>query len=107
MEDKPPLAGCELGNLKNKNLMQRDEHSSYFWTLLQNDEVTTTSKDCINLSKNPNTTFTIGESYYPSSLVGGKAERKIHKEKYKSQQETCRKEERDDFPQEPHSFTWP
>ena len=47
------------------------------------------------------------EIYEPSSLVGGKAERKIHKDKYKSQQENCRKEEGGDFPQEPHSFPWP
>ena len=47
------------------------------------------------------------EIYEPSSLAGGKAERKIHKEKYKSQQENFRKEEGGDFPQEPHSFPWP
>ena len=47
------------------------------------------------------------EIYEPSSLAGGKAERKIHKEKYKSQQENCRKEEGGDFPQDPHSFPWP
>ena len=47
------------------------------------------------------------EIYEPSSLAGGKVERNIHKEKYKSQQENCRKEEGGDFPQEPHSFTWP
>ena len=28
VEDKPPLARCELGKLKEKDLMQRDEHSS-------------------------------------------------------------------------------
>ena len=37
VEDKPPLARCELGKSKKKNLMQRDEHSSYCWTLLQHD----------------------------------------------------------------------
>ena len=59
------------------------------------------------MSENPNPTITIVESCDPSSLAGGKAERKIHKEKYKSQQENCRKEEGGDFPQEPHSFPWP
>ena len=34
VEDKPPPAGCELGKLKEKNLMQRDEHNSCRWTLL-------------------------------------------------------------------------
>ena len=34
MEDKPPPAGYELGKMKEKNLMQRDEHSSEFWTPL-------------------------------------------------------------------------
>ena len=38
MEDKPPLARCELGNLKEKNLMQREGYSSKCWTLLQHDE---------------------------------------------------------------------
>ena len=38
LEDKPPPAGYELGKLKEKNLMQRDEHSSEFWTPLQHDE---------------------------------------------------------------------
>ena len=38
VEDKPPPAGCELGNLKEKNMMQREGHSSECWTLLQHDE---------------------------------------------------------------------
>ena len=47
------------------------------------------------------------ERHDPSSLVGGKVKRKIHKEKCESQQENCRKEEGGDFPQKPHSFPWP
>ena len=107
MEDKTPPARCELGNLKVKNLVQRDAKSYEFWTLLQHDEVTSTSEERLELTKNPNSTITIVESYGPPSIVGGKAERKIHKQKYKSQQENCRKEEGGDFPQEPHSFHWP
>ena len=38
VEDKPPPIGCELGNLKEKNMMQRDGHSSEFWNILQHDE---------------------------------------------------------------------
>ena len=38
MEGKAPPAGCELGNLREKNLMQREGHSSKCWTLLQHDE---------------------------------------------------------------------
>ena len=83
VEDKHPPVGCELANLKKKNMMQRDEHSSYFWTLLQHDEVESTSEERLELTENPNPTITIVE-IYPSSLVGGKVERKIHKEKCKS-----------------------
>ena len=35
VEGKPPPARCELGNLKEKNMMQRDENKSDFCTLLQ------------------------------------------------------------------------
>ena len=83
VEDKPPPFGCELGNLKKKNMMQRDDHCSDFWTLLQHDEVAATSEERLNLSENPNPTITIVESYEPSSLVGGKVERKISEEKWK------------------------
>ena len=38
VEGKPPPARYELGNLKEKNLMQREGHSSECWTLLQHDE---------------------------------------------------------------------
>ena len=47
------------------------------------------------------------ESYEPSSIAGGKEKINIPKEKCKSHQENCRKEEGGDFPQEPHSFPWP
>ena len=106
-QTSPPPSGCELENLKEENLVQRDAHSSEFWTLLQHDEVSSTSEERIELTENPNPTITIVESYEPSSLVGGKVERNIPKEKCKSQQEKCRKEERGDFHQEPHSFPWP
>ena len=87
--------------------MQRDAHSSKFWTLLQHDEVAATSEERLEPTENPNPTITIVESYDPSSLAGGKAERNINKEKCKSQEENCRKEEGGNFPQEPHSFPWP
>ena len=38
VEGKPPPARYELGNLKEKNLMQREGHNSECWTLLQYDE---------------------------------------------------------------------
>ena len=38
VEDKPPPVGYELRKLKEKNMMQRDEHNLEFWTLLQHDE---------------------------------------------------------------------
>ena len=107
MEDKPPPARCKLGNLKKKNRVQGDAHSSKFWTLLQHDEVATTSEERLNLSENTNPTITIVESYEPSILAGGKVKRKIHKEKCMSLQENCRKEVGGDFPQESHLFPWP
>ena len=33
VEDKPPPSGCELGNLKEKHMMQREEHNLDFCTL--------------------------------------------------------------------------
>ena len=94
VEYKPPPAGCELGNLKGiKNMMQRDAHCPDFCTLLQHDEVVDTSEERINLNENPNPTITIVESYEPSSLAGGKVERKIHKEKCKSLQDNWREDE--------------
>ena len=38
VEEKPPLVVCEVENSKEKNMMQREENSSEFWTLLQHDE---------------------------------------------------------------------
>ena len=84
VEYKPPLVRCELGNMKEKNMVQRDAHSSEFSTLLQNDEVASTSEERIELTENPNPTITIVESYEPSSIVGGKEEIKIPKDKCKS-----------------------
>ena len=71
MEYKPLPTGCELENLKKKNMMQRDEHSLDFWTLLQHDEVAATLEERINLSENPNLAITIVESYDPSNLASG------------------------------------
>ena len=65
-------------------MVQRDAKSYEFWTLLHHDEVAFTLEDRFELLENPNPTITIMEIYEPSSLAGGKAERKIHKEKYKS-----------------------
>ena len=47
VEDKPPPVGYELGKLKEKNLMQRDEHSSEFWTHFQHDEAKMTGHDML------------------------------------------------------------
>ena len=43
VEYKPPPARCELGNLKEKNLVQWDAKGYEFWTLFQHDEVASTS----------------------------------------------------------------
>ena len=85
-------------------MVQRDAKSYEFWTLLQLDEVASTSEERLEIIDNPNPAITIVEIYEPSSLVGGKVERKIHKEKYKSLQENCRKEEGGDFLKSPTHF---
>ena len=105
MEDKPPLAGCELGNMKKKNLMQRNENISYFWTLLQYDEVATTLEERINLSENKNPTIIIEDIYEPCILASGKEEANIHEGKRRSLQDNCSIKEGNDFPQEIHSFS--
>ena len=79
VEDKPLPARCEIGNLKEKHLVQRDAKSYEFWTLLQHDEVASTSEERLEIIENHNPTITIVDIYEPSSLVGGRAERKIHK----------------------------
>ena len=89
MEDKPPSVGCELGNLKEKNPVQRDANNFEFWNLLQHDEVSATSEEMVDLSENPNPTITIVKIYGPSSLVGGKAQINIHEEKCKLLQGVC------------------
>ena len=76
-----------------------------FWNLLQYDEVATTSKERLKLSENQSPTITIVEIYEPYSLASEKAKIKIHKEKCKSLQDNCRKEEGGDFPKEFHSFS--
>ena len=48
MEDKLPPAGCELGKLKERNMMQRDEHRSEFWIPLEHDEDEMTSPEIIS-----------------------------------------------------------
>ena len=48
MEDKPPLAGYELGKLKEENMMQRNEHISEFWTLMQHDEADMTMHEMLS-----------------------------------------------------------
>ena len=55
MEDKPPPAGCERGKLKEKNMMQKDEHDSYFFTLFQQDEFAATSEVRLENGKNSHT----------------------------------------------------
>ena len=47
VEDKLPPTGCELGKLKEKNLMQRDEHISEFGTPFQHDEEKITRHEMI------------------------------------------------------------
>ena len=84
--------------------MQRDAKSYEFWTLLQNDEVVSTSEERLEIIENTNLAITIVDIHDPSSLAGGKVERKIHKEKYKSQQENCRKEEGVIFLKSPTHF---
>ena len=83
VEDKPPPTGCELENLKEKNLMQRNEQSSDFCTLLQHDEVAATSEERLEISKNSHPHIIIEEGHEPPSLTTRKAELKNHEEKCK------------------------
>ena len=70
VEDKPPPARCELGKLREKNLVQREEHISEYWTLLQHDEVEITRNEVIysfcidHMSSQP--------SYIPSTSHHGR-----------------------------------
>ena len=90
LEDKSPPIGCELENLKEE-IMQRDVHNSDFCNFLCHGE------DRFDMSKHPNLTITIVESFEPSSLAGGKEETNIHEEKCKSLQDNCSKEKGDAF----------
>ena len=89
MEDKPPPARYELGNINEKNMIQRDDYSSDLCTLLQNNNFSVTLEGILDINKNPNTTFIIEESYEPSSIASGKAELKNHEEKCKILQGIC------------------
>ena len=60
--DNPPPTGCELGNMKEENLMKREEHSSEFCTLLQQDEVAATSEVRIEIGENSHPPIIIEES---------------------------------------------
>ena len=79
VEDKPPLAVCELGNMKEKNLMQRDVHRSYFSTLLQNGKVTATLEESLDIGVNPNPIYIIEDRYKSSILTSGKQKQKLKK----------------------------
>ena len=59
-------------------MVQRDAHISEIWTLLQHDDVESTSEERLELTENPNPTITIVKSYEPSSLACEKEERQIH-----------------------------
>ena len=72
VEDHPPPVGCELENLKKKNMMQRDAHSSDFCTLLQHDEVAATSEERFDINENPNPTIIIEDIYEPYILASAK-----------------------------------
>ena len=48
MEYKPPPAGYELGKLKEKNMIKRDENGLEFWTPLQHDEAEMTSHEILS-----------------------------------------------------------
>ena len=63
---------------EEKNMMQRDEHSSDFCTPLHHDEVVATSEERLEISKNPHPTIIIKESHEPPSLATRKTEIKIH-----------------------------
>ena len=78
MEDKPPPARCELGNLKEKILVQREVHSSEFWTLLQHDEVVATSQVRLDNGKNSHPPIIGEEVQEPPSLATRNEEIQIH-----------------------------
>ena len=73
--------------------MQRDAHSSYFFTLFQHGKVAATSEESFYISGKSNLTIIIEESYEPSRLASGKEETHIHEEKWKLLQDICSKRE--------------
>ena len=77
VEDKPPPAGCELESLKEKNLTQREEHSSYFCNLLQ-DEIAYASEERFEISNNWHSPIIIEDIHEPPSLATRKDEIRIH-----------------------------
>ena len=69
--------------------MQREEHSSYFCTLLQQDEVVATSKVRLDNGKNSHPLIISEEVQEPPSLATRKDEIRIHEEKHKLLQGIC------------------
>ena len=82
-EDKDTSVGCKPKDLvedqatiatphKEKNMMQRDEHSSNFCIPLYHDEVTVTPKERLDMSEKRHITIIIEESHEPPILISGK-----------------------------------
>ena len=69
--------------------MQKDEHNSYFCTLLKQYEAAATSKVRLENGKNSHPPIIIEEVHEPPSLATRKAEIRIHEEKHKLLQGIC------------------
>ena len=70
-------------------MMQKDEHNSYFFTLLQQDEVAATSEVRLDNGKNSHSPIISEEVQEPLSLATRKEELKNHEEKCKLLQGIC------------------
>ena len=86
---KHTSVGCEPKDLveyqaiiapprEEKILVQRDEHSSYFFIPLYHDEFVATSKERIDMSEHPHPTIIIEKIHEPPRIAGGKTKAKIH-----------------------------
>ena len=68
MQDQATIAPPQ----KDNNLMQRDEHCSFFCMPLYHDGAATTSEERLDMSENPQLTIIIEESHEPTILAGRK-----------------------------------
>ena len=68
VEDQATIAPSS----EEKNIVQRDEHNSYFCIPLYHDEVVATLEVRIYMSENPHPTIIIEKSHEPPDISCGK-----------------------------------